>query len=655
MARAALKLTWYAGSVLPYASLWHVVHRLAWLNALEIGELPYSATQRIGRSEKVVELNLLDNRSHRPVDLIALAQWMGEPIATFLNWSNLGTLPLRFQERLFTKHPRLCGQCLAGGYHSALTSLTLLKVCPIHGEPLRDACVCHQLFSSRMSVHDFRRPGSCECGRTRFFTPQTCRQPTVTAQQTQAFNPVIGWLVGFKDLEFAWEAKHTLGQVIRLPAGQHDSTVLLRRWSQEWALPWPQVFDQDPHDQTQGVEQAHDRFGALISHESAGACVKEPPRRGGAPRRLKGVSSQVEEDDGQSWFVLKAIARYLRHHVIKRPRYWVRRQFEYFADPLVVAECVRDDPDALLAFAYLLWIRIVAGIPSRRKKHRQRAGMGFVDITSNELLCSADVPNRLDKVPPDSLLSETALWRWVRCHVVASVASAGWQRAFTRALIEARSVAANWELKDEAVVLYWSVKRGAGSTVHYKSLAWEDAKLPGARCRTSKLERSTRVQASTPGPEYFQGQCLSWSPQGDWQVKPAQKPCSSRVDRHTLLGVRGCKPRFWLYACDSGYVARLCAVAIQCEGPTPKQAIEHLRQASRLHVVKYGIPVEERAPPMHPVALLKARDENAEYREYQDRVMNLSGRLGFWTASMYAHPDALQMVRSRLHSASSSS
>jgi hypothetical protein len=119
------RLTWHAGSVLPYASLWHTVQRVCALNCLRSRELPNAAGRALGSRF------LLDNRGNS-VDVALLAKWIGETPEVF-RWSHLGALPGWVRAVLVTPNPRVCLSCLAVGYHAALFSVRLLDVCPIHG------------------------------------------------------------------------------------------------------------------------------------------------------------------------------------------------------------------------------------------------------------------------------------------------------------------------------------------------------------------------------------------------------------------------------------------------------------------------------------------------------------------------------------------
>ncbi len=125
------RLTWHAGSILPFTSLWHIVHRLAALNALRCQELPFAAD--VGCiAPRTRHYNLLFNEprfsgGHSPAEALSvntLAALLGESREVF-TWSHLGWIP-RSSRCLLHPFVRLCPTCLAAGYHSALFSFRLL-------------------------------------------------------------------------------------------------------------------------------------------------------------------------------------------------------------------------------------------------------------------------------------------------------------------------------------------------------------------------------------------------------------------------------------------------------------------------------------------------------------------------------------------------
>ena len=100
------RLTWHAGSVLPYASLWHTVLRACALNALHPRELPSCLPRSPARVE------LLENDAGG-VDVTAFAHALGEAPSVF-QWSTLGALPSWLRGALAAPRPRLCLTSWAG-------------------------------------------------------------------------------------------------------------------------------------------------------------------------------------------------------------------------------------------------------------------------------------------------------------------------------------------------------------------------------------------------------------------------------------------------------------------------------------------------------------------------------------------------------------
>ena len=90
------RLTWHAGSVLPFASLWHTVHRVAAINSMRAKELPF-ALDLGGRGPLARRADLLFNEPRfcgertpgEALSVDALAASLGEPVEAFA-WSHFG-------------------------------------------------------------------------------------------------------------------------------------------------------------------------------------------------------------------------------------------------------------------------------------------------------------------------------------------------------------------------------------------------------------------------------------------------------------------------------------------------------------------------------------------------------------------------------------
>lgn len=192
------RLTWHTGSILPFASLWHTLMRVAALNSLRVHELPDTDVHRDpgARSTKYYRASLLynesSNRQGEGISTRALARWLHEPAKAF-EWSHLGRIPKSLRGLVHDGF-RICPQCSKLGYHSALMSLRLLETCPIHGCALLSRCHCGRPFDNRLGVSTLSRAGYCACGQLAFVSRDTLRRPIATPTDTQPFDAVAEWL-----------------------------------------------------------------------------------------------------------------------------------------------------------------------------------------------------------------------------------------------------------------------------------------------------------------------------------------------------------------------------------------------------------------------------------------------------------------------------
>jgi len=123
----ATRLTWYPGSIPPYASLWHTILRVAALNCLRSGELPDWPATLSATGQRQRSLYPLHN-TRAVVSTDVLASALGETPAVFA-WSHFGTLApwLRF---VVTPGFRLCLPCLEAGLPLGAVLLAPLERLP---------------------------------------------------------------------------------------------------------------------------------------------------------------------------------------------------------------------------------------------------------------------------------------------------------------------------------------------------------------------------------------------------------------------------------------------------------------------------------------------------------------------------------------------
>jgi len=567
----AARLTWYPGSIRPYASLWHTVLRVAALNGLRSGELPDWPTTLSATGQKPRSLYPLHN-ARAAVNTDALASALGEAPAVFTG-SHFGALApwLRFA---VTPGFRLCVPWLEEGYHSALFSLRLLSVCPIHGTPLLAQCHCGQAFKDRLSPADFTRAGSCACYRLALFTRETCRCPTMPANLTRVLDPVVDWLGQLSGLikPAPW----------RELARRGDNPAwlgLLFECSASLGLAWPACFEK-PLQATRRMLTVDASAPILGANKLATAPAMEMPAR-----------SSYWTDSPATW-TYRAMSRHLRRHVVRRQWRQAARLLGARAEPQRLARLLRTDRSAMPALAEMLWtLQMEPEAHTRRWPDRnpQRPG---ADPLHGRLAPASMVPGR-DALPGAPGPLSAAAWRWIEYHAAGHVMVALWRETLTQASAMASASPADWNLVDDsASQCDWSAQVQHDDSLRFRGLSavtlrWSDRPFPDKSARRdawhqARQDRWQRVLAVCSGP------CLSWTPRDGWYVTVAARPAAPAWRRHRLLGLPGARLQFWLFHDGAQFTARLCMRPLQAFGATAGSAIEALRRCTAQYLPLYG-------------------------------------------------------------------
>ena len=583
----AAGLTWYAGSVLPFASLWHTVMRVAALNALRPRELPYTAAfDRTARPNVFAPVDLLFNETKTcredAISIPVLAKWLGEPEEAFA-WAHLGCLPpdLRF---VLTPGPRLCAECIACGYHSALFSVRLLEKCPIHGSVLHSRCVCGRSLDALMTAGMLARTGHCVCGRVALMPAETCRRPTLAMIEAAALQPVVAWL----------QALSRVG-VPRFPDPDLSSRIQsrwldhVRDWCDVHELGYPTCF------------MDHPKRADLRIVATTGAVARSSPAAGRRRARQPTAAERQWSDEFKYWHDTPAICayrgmlRHLRRHVTRRADRFARGFLQH-PDPLQMATTMRDFPAAKAAFAELVWcLRLESNVLWRRWPYRRIVrrpdGDRFCDIAVAQASPSLDRLGRV--VQPES--------DWSAYQASRAMLLAQWREAQRLANQAVRDGVADWRQTPAEDEFRWSTVAVDGHIrfVCMEGQGLEDWTLPLPNKARRRHEHDAQLLRRLLGiKDSCSGVCLTRDEGGEWQVVDALPPLHARVDRHRLLGMGRERPRFWLYEAVGGFVARACDVKVQALASSPGDAIEGLRQAMSRY--KRSYPVERRVQNNRP-------------------------------------------------------
>lgn len=556
------RLTWYVGSILPFASLWHTLMRVAALNALRLNELPDADVDRSPgyRSTALFRPALLYNDAHgsrkEGVSTRALARWLGEPETAFA-WSHLGRIP-KCLRGLVHDGFRICPQCLALGYHSALLSLRLLDACPIHGCALLGQCYCGRPFDPHARTGALAHSGCCVCGQMAFFTHETCRRPALAPDDTRPLNAVAHWLESFIALSRPVAADAHLDAEMAAQWLAHT-----RSWSEAFDLAYPQCF-------VPGLQR-----NDLRVVETSG------PRTGLAPSGVPPRAAQHRQE-GRYWDVnpatlaYRSMLRYLRRHVARGSEPFIA-DFLQHPDPVHMANVMRSNCVAVAAFAEWLWAtRLELHVLRRRWPYR-----AVVQGQGGDYVGHIETPR--PALETGSWAGHDPVWRhWVEYQAARCLLLSCWRQAQQRAMEAVHSgVADTW--------MDWGDEPWRWATAHTDSgIRWVNLEsqpacdwalpLPDKSLRRER-QRAAAQRRQQVIEEACTGLCLTWSERDGWQVERSLAPGGARAKRHRLLGIGHDRPTFWLFEREGQFMARACDVKLQVRAGTARAAIDALRAA----------------------------------------------------------------------------
>lgn len=610
------RLTWYPGSVLPYASLWHTVNRVVWLNAMTFQELVgLCGTER---RRRVRSSELCETMFSPSIDPHRLASLLGERREAF-RFCAFDQFPSWAIERYAIPRIRWCPECIAHGYHSNLSSLRLLAKCPIHGVPLLDQCPsCHEIIPSTISVARLRWSAICRCGLTHLVPPEACRLPTLAPGLTQAWKPVALWL-------------QELGQVfqpsLRLTDPSLESLLIAitPRWCSDLDIRYPSCFEDESNLSPPEVGPVHwstykARSGALP---------------GNTPRPLRSfILGQTRPmwADSPETLVYRAMARHLRRHGVRHSDRWMKQLAESL-NPVGFAAKMRAQTGVRAAFAEMVWSRglepdvFLRRWPNRRGDEALRPkGLGGYDAGS---------PYRdITLLGGNGRQPDYGVETWLRSHGLGLAGLAMWNAAQLKVAEAIDTGWADWTSDPHYLhgKVFWfgRVQHNGVQFVGYLR------NLQPPPFRSPMLTKSDRIFGLAMRPlahlsmlrSICCGPCLTWTACDGWHVLNDLKPDTNDVRQMRLLHV-GRAQKFWLFQAGGHFVARMTAERLQVVADAPNEAINGLRLALLQHRRLYP---EQGARAEQPSA-----DQNSTLKYFGTRastslrpLMQYAGEHGFW-------------------------
>lgn len=542
------RLTWYRGSVLPYASLYHTLLRACELNGLRPRQLAAMARAR-DRHEAPQPFGGIDRER--------LATLLGEPAMKF-RWATVDDAPEWLRPALFGYDTRICSLCLAEGYHTDLFALRFLQTCPVHAVPLRSHCRCGRAFMMILSDPD-GPPGSCPCDRLRFFTPELCRRPRMTSANMQAMDQLVAWLDGMTCLAHSEAVEYQCFWTQQLEPEE------LLALSEAMGHPCPPGLQPHP---TRNALRVVDGPNTIIHND---VCHQQAF----ADSDLREKASSYWSD-APAFSVYRAMARHFRRHVAPRATKWLEAP-----TAAVAAETLAHHPQAALVITECLWARSVEPfVRLRRWPYRAPPKGEFGDL-SDQVMLHASISHPSQE--------SSATHTWIAYHAAASALLQMWayaDKAVQAFLLGRGNALRHVEIERCPLRPWWGAKRRCGITRFVEpvidcSEAW------GIMSRTSKAARLFRVarrrhrrRRAIVAQWHSQGTGLTFSRERGWTVATAFTPANADIRKRRLLGQQDVGAMFWIYRETGGdMVARLCDGRVQGIGETPRTAIKALRMA----------------------------------------------------------------------------
>lgn len=644
------RLTWHAASVLPYASLWHTVHRVAALNAMRPAELPF-AVDASGDLPRARIADLLfnearDNGECRPGEALSIRNFaaaLGEPCEVFA-WSHFGSLPAS-SRCLLHSFLRVCPACLEAGYHCSLFSLRLLGRCPIHQCEFLDTCLCGRRFDCALETLAALNAGSCTCSQTTYFTPETCRRPTMTAQETVVLRPIAKWL----------DAMSTVSRPVSAHPEHrraHDRVFMssLSSWCAALSIGYPAVLPLSEEGaefcSSQMLLSSNSKFRSPLAHVPVDNAISDEKTR----RRSLWRNTEAT-------MVYRAMTRHLRKHVARGTEQYAR-EFMRRPNPLVIARTMQQSHQATVAFAELLFCHGMERFAMRRRWPYRNPNGDLWRLEDQLANPDIEVGHELAQgLTPAATI-------WLGFQSAAAMVTYAWRRAQNAALQAVSTGIADWRCPSEIDCNQSGTKPSHEPTWNWYSapppfqVTWASAvvgnslrflsspksaridwtlPLPDKRARIemwrrAEAARNAEVQAACQGPS------LTWTSLDGWRVLEAAHPRGGAAKRHRLFVEKGEWIRFWLFAADRRFVARTCDAKLQTLGNTPREAVQALRTA----VLQYRRLYRLAKPANVPLPIPTSRDGLELEREFDLRLMQCLCLFGFWGGAWRFHDIAVE-------------
>lgn len=553
-------LTWYPGTILPYASLWHTLLRVTWLNDLRAGELREMVLTR--KRRKVMR----PPEVQAALNLKAVAAVLGELGEAFSKVATIEQFPPILQGSLTENVLRWCPECIAGGFHTLLGSIRLISRCPIHSVPMISACAqCGDRFAMRMRGLAVR-PIQCRCGASRFVEPRAIRTPSLQRQDVAAWAPVERWVRQVRDVGYSTSVSSRILQQSYLAFAE--------RWSRDLGLDYPECFDAQEVLWPDAEEPG--RWSTY--HASSGDL------RGLIPRDDPNLATLGSKSPGQ--WVYRAIGRHFRRHGMANPDRWIKARMHTF-DPATFAISMAALPRVRAAFTEMLWARRLEPTATDHRWPNRASPM------STDADLSHYTPVFLDQDIAQTALRDahslSRRRRWVDYHAMVMEARLAWDRACRQTRRSIEDGWADWLIEERergdalpAGRAVWFCRPKVHGMQFVGYIRDGEPNRFSAGMPTKQQRREALADIRLKPRRRLEGlahqPCLGWNSRNGWHVTRGALPDDDDVRRVRLLHT-GARTSCWVFRSESRFVARLEGGGIQVSGASAHEALSSLRGA----------------------------------------------------------------------------
>ena len=265
--------------------------------------------------------------------------------------------------------------------------------------------------------------------------------------------------------------------------------------------------------------------------------------------------------------VYKSFTRYLRKYVARRTEYWIN-EFKSLAMPEEIAQLLKTNQEAKLAFTEMIWARCVEpSVTHRRWDNRIKyhtSGVQYACTFSEILADAAANFNLFIEKESKNIIKD-----WVRWHTFAFFCLAIWRQAEKMVEYGIRRNLAFWDPNciDQSNLFSLTVTKSSNeNSVELTFYADEPLSLPKRR-GLSKKQRVSRFQTACNDKhiQYLnccKGLCLSWSNREGWHTAQCVELSVDWKLHKVMVGPRQIIKAL-LYQADGYYILRLVDFKLQ--------------------------------------------------------------------------------------------